>query len=141
MSQAGSATRHAVEHPDHAVRNEFVEPILYLADRMAVHDVANPPPAKPMADRLAELCGMSGYREQQSYRRLNDALVCEQLSTDRARKGALVVLALVLKTDTGGGPPAKDYFTQVRERLGVEPIAVPADTEEHLRLALEYLRD
>jgi hypothetical protein len=130
-----------VEHPDRAVRGEFVEPILFLADRMAAQDPIQPPPAKSITERLAELLGLRGYREQASYRRLNDAVACDMLVTERARKGALVVASLVLKADTDGGENAKAYFSGLRERLGLEMIVVPTSIEEHLGLALEYLRD
>lgn len=141
MIQSRAETRQPVEHPEHAVRREFLEPILLLAERMVATDPLQPRPERSVVDRLAGLCGLRGFREQQSYRRLSEATACAQLTTERSRKGALVVLALALKSDTNGGEAARAYFSQVREWLGLEPIAVPANTEEHWGLALSYLRD
>lgn len=141
MSQTRPVMRQPVEQPDHAVRSEFLEPILFLAERMAAIDPIQPRPDKPMVDRLAELVGVRGFRDQQAYRRLSESHACELLSTDRARKAALVVLSLVLKTDSGGSEAAKARFSELRERLGMDPITVPANTDEHLGLALDYLRD
>lgn len=94
-----------------------------------------------MVDRLAEMAGAGNFRLHESYRRLNDAAACDGLITERARMGALVVLSLVMKTDSQGGDAARAYFTEIRERLGLDAIAVPTSVEEHLGLALEYLRD
>jgi hypothetical protein len=141
MSAMRELPRQSVEHPDRAVRSEFVEPILYLAARLAARHPVRPAPEHPMVERLAELAGQRGFQERSSFRELSEASACARLVPERCRKGALVVLALVHKTDTDGGEAARAEFTRLRERLGLHAIAVPAGIEEHLALALEYLRD
>lgn len=141
MNETRSYTRHTVHHPDRAVRAEHIEPILFLADRMATRDPVRPAPARPMVERLAGMAGAGNFRIHDTFQRLNDAAACERLGTRHARLGALVVLSLVMKTDTGEGEAARAYFSGIRERLGLDAIAVPASVEDHIGLALEYLRD
>ena len=52
-----------------------------------------------------------------------------------------MVLALVLKADTNGGAEASAYFTNIRTKLGAEPITVPSGLDELKELALSYLVD
>ena len=141
MSALRSVPARPIEYPQHAVRSECVEPILYLAERMAAYDPTTPPPPQPMVERLAELAGQRGFRGQASFRRLSEDTACALLITEWARKGALVAVSLVMKADTTAGPAARAHLTRLRERLGCAPIAVPAKLEEHLALALAYLRD
>lgn len=141
MNEIRTYQKHPIHHPDHAVRAEHIEPILYLADRMATRNPMKPAPEKRMTDRLAEVAGAGNFRAHESYRRLTDAEACDRLNTQRACLGALVVLSLVMKTETEGGEAARGFFSDIRERLGMDPIAVPASVEEHFGLAMEYLRD
>ncbi len=139
MSHVQHDPRH-IPRPDHAVRNAFLEPILFLGDLMAA-TVGNRAEGERTVDRLGEFCAVTGFRGQQSYQRLTEDAACEMLSNERARTAALVVLALVLKTDSDGGEEAKAFFSRIREKLGQEPIAVPSHHDEHLGLALQFLRD
>lgn len=141
MNNPQSIQRRAVERPHRALRDEFVEPILVLAARMPVGDPSHRLQARSMVERLAGLTGRSGLRERVWTARLTERDACQRLTTPHARRAALVVLSLVLKTDSEGGSAAKAYFSRLREQLGLLPVVVPASVEEHLRLALEYLRD
>jgi hypothetical protein len=94
-----------------------------------------------MLEHLAEAAGLKEYAHQQWFKELNDHKACEKLDTDTAKRGALVVLALLIKTDPNAGDPHRSYFTKVRTLLGAEPITVPADRDEHKRMAIGYLRD
>ena len=141
MNPLQDTPRRTIHHPDRPVRAEYLEPLLFLADRMATRDARQPPPERSMVDRLAEMAGAGNLRDSDGYRRLSVATACDRLATERARMGALVILALVMKSDTQGGESARAYFSEIRERLGMDAIAVPAAIEEHLGLALEYLRD
>jgi hypothetical protein len=131
----------SIAAPQPPERGEFLEPILFLAEQMAAADPLEPRPARPMVDRLAGLCGRSDFRRQPGYPLLDEGAACARLSTERARQGALVVLALVLKTDTCGGPAAHACFARISGRLDEAPLAVPTQVQQHLELALTYLRD
>lgn len=139
MNNAGEVVRKHADRPQHPVPRKYVDAILYLADRMSQHDRIQPPPGKRAVDELAELLGTKDFRRQQWYRHMNDRQAIESLDLATVRRATLVVMSLVLKVDTSRGEAAKQYFTQVREAMGAEPISVPADVEEHMELAVSYL--
>lgn len=141
MSESTAMQRRPVERPDRAVRNEFVEPILVLAAQLAAKHPVHPHPERPIVEHLAELTGHRGFRERPDMQHLSERDACARLTTRRARKAALVVLSLVLKTDSSGGAAARAHFSGLREQLGLDAIVVPANVDAHLSLALEYLRD
>ena len=139
MNVTGQAVQKHAERPTHAVPRKYVEPILYLAERMSQQDRLNPPPGKRMVDQLAEALQVKDFRRQPWFRGLSDQRACEQIDLESVKRGTLVVLALVMKADTTRGDDAKGYFRKVRELLDTEPIAVPAAMEQHKDLALRYL--
>jgi hypothetical protein len=126
--------------PNRALPRKYVEPVLYLADRMAGMGPAAHKD-RAMLNALAESAGMKDYERQQWFRELNDQRATQRLDVEVAKRGALVVLALLIKADPHAGDAHRNYFTKVRTLLGAEPITVPADLEDHKRLALGFLRD
>jgi hypothetical protein len=141
MQQHQSATIHPHSRPpSRALPRKYAEPILYLADRMAGMGPGSAK-ARAVLTHLAEAAGLKDYARQQWFRELNDTRACQRLEVDPAKRGALVVLALLIKVDEHAGESHRAYFTKVRTLLGSDPITVPADAEEHKRLALGFLRD
>jgi hypothetical protein len=134
-------TQAHIETPAHPVPHRYLEPILYLAERMVQSDRIEPIPEKRMVDELAKAVGYENIRRQPWYRSLDDKKACEQLDLATTKKAALVVMALVLKADTNRGDPAKEFFRKMRETMGADPVVVPGDLEEHKKLALRYLKD
>jgi hypothetical protein len=122
-----------------ALPRKFIEPILYLGDRMV--GMGKAPGRNAVLEHLAEAAGLKEYFRQQWFREMNDHKACEKLDVDAAKKGALVVLALLIKTDPAATDVHRAFFTKVRTMLEAEPISVPADADEHKRLALGYMRD
>jgi hypothetical protein len=139
MNVSGHTVHKHIERPAHPVSRKYVEPILYLAERMSQHDRVVPVHGLRMVDQLAEAVQVSDVRRQPWYRQFDDQKACAQLDLETAKRCALVVLSLVLKIDTGRGDEAKAYFTEIRESLGAEPIAVPSEVDAHRELALRYL--
>ena len=119
----------------------YVELILYLAQEMAKKDRILPVPETRMVDLLSGEVGISQQQMKKWFHGLNDDEACKKIDMDLARNGALVVLALVLKADTNGGAEASAYFTNIRTKLGAEPITVPSGLDELKELALSYLVD
>ena len=132
--------QHHSRAPTRALPRKYVEPIVYLADRMVGMGQGGHK-ERGTFHLLAEAAGMRDYARQQWFRELNDQRACQRLDIDSAKRGALVVLALLIKADPQAGEAHRAYFTKVRILLGAEPITVPADVEEHRRMALGFLRD
>lgn len=129
-----------VARPHHAVPRKFMEPILYLAERMSDTDPIEEPEGPRMVDQLAEAVDYSNVAKQKWFRALDDRKACAALDFETAKIAALVVMTLVLKVDTERGDQAKQYFRKIRELLEMDPISVPSDLDEHKKLALRFLR-
>ena len=125
--------------PNHPVPRKYHEPILFLADRMGQHDRIPQPVGQRVVDELAERIGAADFRRQPWFRQMDERKAVSLLDLETSKRAALVVLSLVLKLDTSRGEAAKKYFTRVREMMGAEPIAVPADVAEHKVIATSYL--
>lgn len=138
-TETPQAPKSNVIHPARPLHRKYVEPILYLADRMAESDKELAAAERRMVDYLAENARVKDFRRQKWYRELNDKAACERLDIDTAKLGALVVLTLVLKSDVKKKPEEHSYFTRIRALLGAPPVVVPADLEAHRKLALEYI--
>ncbi|MDH4246785.1 MAG: hypothetical protein OEW39_03110 [Deltaproteobacteria bacterium] len=128
-----------INYPANAIPKKFHEPILYLAERMAMTGAPEEPHATRVVDQLAALVGITQIRKQRFYRELNERKACEKLDIDSAKIAALVVLTLVLKMDTNRGDAPKAFFSRMRKLLKCDPIAAPADIEEHKAIAIKYL--
>lgn len=139
MNVTGQAVHKHIAWPSHAIPRKYIEPILYLAERMSQQDRITPPPQPRMVDQLAAALHVGDFRRQPWFRGLNDQRAWTQLDLETVRRATLVVLSLVMKHDTTRGENAKAYFTNVREALGQEPIAVPAELETHRDLVMRYL--
>ena len=137
----GPSKSHKLSPSNRPIRHYHLEPILFLADRMAKLGSGMDIGSRQMVDKLARLLGMAEFRQQDWYRTMTDQRACTILNREWARKGALVTLALVRKRVGREGRKAGEYFTRIRRLLGEEPISVPADPAAHLSLALDYLRD
>ena len=134
-----AAPKSNVIHPARPLHRKYVEPILYLADRMAESDKQLAAAERRMVDLLADNAKVKDFRRQKWYRELNDKTACERLDIDAAKLGALVVLTLVLKSDIKKKPEEHGYFSRIRALIGAPPIVVPVDLESHRKLALEYI--
>jgi hypothetical protein len=134
-----AAPKSNVIHPARPLHRKYVEPILYLADRMAESDKELAAAERRTVDYLAENAKAKDFRRQKWYRELSDKSACERLDIDAAKLGALVVLTLVLKADVKKRPEEHTYFTRIRTLLGAPPIVVPVDLESHRKLALAYI--
>lgn len=139
MNVSGQAVQRHVERPTRPIPRKYLEPILYLADRMSAQDRIVPAPPQRMVDQLAEAAQMKDLRRQPWYRAMNEERACEALDLETVKRAALVVLSLVLKADTTRGEAAKAYFSMLREKLNMEPIAVPSELDQHRDLALRHL--
>lgn len=141
MSEENEAARSNIYHPPRPISRRTAEPILYLADLMANADDDAVPRETRMIDLLADAVGMPTFRHQPWYREMTEASAIDRLTTDLAKRAALVVLALVLKADVKRKPSEHAFFTRIREALTSEGITVPVDLDEHKKLALEYFLD
>jgi hypothetical protein len=128
-----------IERPSHPVPRKYVEPILYLAERMGNQDKLVPAPGKRIVDELAEALQIKDFRRQPWFRALNEQRAAEMLDLETVKLGTLVVLTLVMKVDTTRGEVAKEYFSKVRQLLGMDPISVPAELATHRDLAFRFL--
>ena len=139
MNVTGQGVQKHIERPNHPVPRKYVEPILYLAERMSNQDKLVPAPGKRIVDELAEALLMKDFRRQPWFRSLNEQRACEMLDLETVKLAALVVLTLVMKVDTTRGDAAKAFFSKTRQALGMEPISLPAELELHKDLAFRYL--
>ncbi len=92
-----------VERPNHPLPRSYVEPILFLAHEMAKKDRVVPVPDQRMVDRLAKEIGIDAQQMRKWFHGMTDEQAIRKLDLELAKKGALVVLALILKADTTGG--------------------------------------
>lgn len=139
MNAFNQAVQRHIERPMKPVPRKYLEPILYLAERMSAQDRLVPSPSQRMVDQLAEAARVNDVRRQPWFREMSEDQACEQLDLATVKRGALVVLSLVFKADTNHGDTARAYFSRLRARLGMDPIAVPTELEAHRDLALRYL--
>jgi len=139
QQQAPSAPKSGVIHPPRPLHHKYLEPILYLAERMAKSDKELAAAERRFVDELAKAAGMKDFRTKPWYRELTDESACKKLDIDAAKRGCLVVLTLVLKADVKKKPEEHEYFHRLRVMMGAEPITVPVDLEQHKKLAMEYV--
>ena len=128
-----------VAHPSRALPKKYVEPILYLADRMSESDGKVVPKERKMVEELAKSAKYKDFRHEKWYRDFTDEKACQAINIDSARHGLLVVLSLLLKADETRKETEHAFFTKIRRLVGGDPVTVPVDLEAHKRLALEYL--
>lgn len=139
MSAEQSETPSHVVHPKHTLPRKYIEPILYLADRMSESDGKVVPKERKLVEELAKAANFKDFRHEKWYRDFTDEKACQAINIDSARQGLLVILALLLKADTARKDPEHAYFTKIRHLVGGDPVTVPKDVEEHRKLALEYI--
>ncbi len=130
-----------VERPSHPLPRRYIEPIIFLAHRMAAMDKLTPPPEPRMVDQLTDMSHVETPKDQRWFRDLNDNVACDKLDLDTVKRGALVILCLVMKADTEIGDEAKAYFSKIRGLLEAEPVTVPVELDDHKKLAVSYLRE
>ncbi|MCH9044702.1 MAG: hypothetical protein IIA40_01200 [SAR324 cluster bacterium] len=141
MNQENVAPKSGIFHPPRALSRKTAEPILYLADRMAMADQEAVPREMRMIDLIADAVGLPTFRHQPWFREMTEAAALQRLTTDLAKRATLVVLSLILKADAKRRPAEQAYFSRLREQLGAPPITVPVDLEAHKKLALQYFQD
>jgi hypothetical protein len=139
MATGQSESSSKIVHPSRALPKKFIEPILFLADRMCEADGKVVPKERKLVEELAKSAGYKDFRHERWYRDFSDEKACQAINVDVARQGLLVVLSLLLKADESRKEVEHVYFTKIRTLVGGDPITVPVDFEEHKRLAIEYL--
>ncbi len=125
--------------PDKMLHRKYLQPILYLADRMSETDGLVVAKVRRMIESLAQAAGMPDFRHDNSYRQLSDHRACDMLDTEDAKTAALVVISLVLKTGAEHKDEEYGFFSKIRNRLNHAPVTVPVDVQEHKELALKFL--
>ncbi len=128
-----------IQSPDKPLLRRYVQPILYLADRMSEAEGVAVSLVRHTIESLALAAGMPEYRKDSGYRHLSDQRACDMLDNDHAKTAALVVITLILKTSEERKEGEYEYFSKIRTLLGSDPVKVPVDVREHKELALKYL--
>ena len=126
-------------HPPRPLAKKYFEPILYLADRMASADGEVVAKENKIIDLLAKAANLENFRTGKGYRDLTQKKAYEMLNIEAAKRGALVILALVLKSDQRRSESEQEYFHRIRASLATDAVTVPVDLETHKKLALEYI--
>lgn len=127
--------------PQRAIPKKYILPILFLAERMSSSDGNVAAKEKRLIDELADAVGLKNYRYERSFRTLTDESACEMLDLAGTKTAALVVITLVLKSDFDRKDEEHEFFRKIRGLMGSGPVTVPADLEEHKKLALAYLKN
>ena len=127
-------------HPPQPLPRKYIEPILFLAERMSMADGMMVPKERRMIENLAEAAGTADFRENRGYSNLTERQACAMLDEEEAKVGALVVISLVLKADVERKAVEQDFFHKIRNLLEAEPVTVPIELEAHKQLALQYLK-
>ncbi|MCH7479668.1 MAG: hypothetical protein IIA14_16400 [SAR324 cluster bacterium] len=127
-------------HPPQPLPRKYIEPILFLAERMSMADGMVVPKERRMIEILAEAAGTADFREKRGYPNLTERRACEMLDEEEAKMGALVVISLVLKADFERKGVEQEFFHKIRKLLEAEPITVPVEFEAHKQLALQYIK-
>ena len=128
-----------VVHPTRVLHRKYVEPIIFLADRMAIVDGQVVPKERKLVEDLAKAAKMKNFRHERWYRDLDDRKACQAIDVEPARQAAMVVLSLVLKADKIREESEHEFFREIRGMIGAKPVTVPVDFEAHKTLAIEYL--
>ena len=139
MNPEESAEQTNIIHPPRALAKKYFEPILYLADRMAAADGEVVPKETKIIDSLAKAANMEKFRTSKGFRDLTQKKACELLDIEAAKRGALVILSLVLKSDLRRSDSEQEYFHRSRTLLATDAVTVPVELETHKKLALEYI--
>ncbi len=139
MNHPDSNGESQVIQPTKALPKKYVDPILYLADRMASVDKNVVIKETSIIETLAQAANKKDFRFERSYKEFTQESACAMLDIEAAKRGALVVMSLVLKADQTRLDTEHEYFTKIRTLLGSDPVAVPIDLETHKQLALKYL--
>ena len=129
-----------IVHPVRPLHNKYVEPILFLADRMSESDGKVIPKERKLVEELARAAKVKDFRHENWYRKLTDEKACQAINIEVARQGLLVVLSLLLKADDERLHQEHTYFSKIRNLVGGDPITVPVDLEAHKQLAKEYVK-
>jgi hypothetical protein len=128
-----------IVQPARPLPKKYHEPILYLADRMSESDKNVAVKERSVIEDLAAAVNKGNFRAEKWYREMTEENACGLLDIEAAKRGALVVLALVLKSDQNRLDSEHDFFRKIREMLRTAPVTVPVDLEAHRALAFKYL--
>ena len=139
MDKQDAAAGSQVIQPARPLPKKYVEPILYLADRMSQVDKEVAVKERSVIEDLAASVNKKNFRTERWFREMTEEDACGILDIDAAKRGALVVMALVLKSDQYRLESEHAFFKKIRTMLGAEPVRVPVEVEAHKALALKYL--
>ena len=129
-----------VVHPTRALHRKYIEPIIFLADRMSSTDGQVVPKERKVVEELAKAAKLKNFRHERWYREFDDRKACQAIDVEPARQAVMVVLSLVLKADRNREESEHKYLSEIRGMIGADPVTVPVDFEEHKSLALEHLQ-
>ena len=138
MDLEETADQTNIIHPPRPLAKKYFEPILYLAELMASADKEVVAKENRTIDSLAKAAKMENFRTSKGFRDLTQKKACEMLDIEAAKRGALVILALVLKSDLRRNDAEQEFFSRIRASLNTDGVTVPVDLETHRELALEY---
>ena len=124
--------------PARPVPKKYIPAILYLAENMSKADKEIASSERVIINELADAAKIKDFRHTKDYQALNESKAIEALEVDLARLATLVVISLVLKSDSKRKHTEHDYFTRIREKMNMAPITVPLGFEAHKSLALKY---
>ena len=139
MSAEEPGNESQIIQPSKALPRKYIAPILYLADRMSSADKNVVVKERTLIEQLAEAASRKDFRSERWYKEFTQETACSVLDIDAAKRGALVVLSLVLKADSTRLESEHEYFTKIRTMLGAQPVIVPKDLEAHKQLAMKYV--
>ena len=139
MTGAEGESSNKVIEPTRALPSKYLEPIIYLADRMASADRKMVTKERSVIDDLAAAVNKKSFRSDRSFMDLDEDKACSLLDIEAAKRAALVVMTLVLKADSKRVDSEHSYFRKIRVKLGTDPVIVPVDLAAHKSLALKYL--
>ena len=128
-----------IAEPVHKLASKYLNPIFYLADRMSSADKKVVVKERSIIEDLAESAGKLDFRLERWFRDMTLDRACEILDVKPAKRGALVILSLVLKADLKRVDEEHEFFHQIRDKLEAEPVTVPVSLDAHKALALKYL--
>ncbi len=138
MSVEESESTSQIIPPTRALHRKYIEPIIYLADRMAGADGKVVPKERRLVEELAKAANLRDFRRDRWFRNLDEQSACQAIDITLARQAAMVVLSLVLKADADRKESEHAYFTQIRNMIGADPVTVPIEFDAHKELALKY---
>ncbi len=126
--------------PKRSLGYQEATPILFLLDRMTEKADAILPRSNRLVEQIADVAGMQCFRRQPEWRQMTEQGALRMIKTPLAKRAAMVVLMLLLKTAFQDSTRQQQQALALRHHINAEPVCVPVDTATHQRLAFAYFR-